>query len=145
MRDEGHFAQAAGAVIGLEKLVQNRLSGTGTRFSDAPAFEPHLDTIEQTALMGQGLGSAYVPVNPSGVRRGKDLLSWNIGVADNAIAGLRSAAVPGMAIGQPHPQIGAGAGEMQRSEALIIQPACAPFKFGIVRLPCGDRIVAGDT
>ena len=113
----------------------------GLGLDDAAVLEAHLDVVDQRALVRQRLGADDMTLDAPRMRRGEHFLGRDVGVAGDAVLGGRGAALPFMAVGQPDRQIGARSGEVQRGEALAVQPVGALAQRGIVRLsrPRPDR------
>src|SRR5579863_8141901 len=78
------------------------------------------------------------------MRRGVDFLRRNIGVAGDPVLRSRTAALPLVSIGEPDREVGTGAGEMQRTEPLSVQPLAAAAQYFVVRLPGRDGVIPVD-
>ncbi len=78
------------------------------------------------------------------MRRRKDFFGRDIGVAGDAVACLRGAALPGVAVGETDDEVGARAGIFEAREIHRSQPVLAAAELAIVFGPGGDRIVAID-
>ena len=140
MRNQRHFAETSGALVGVEDLVQHFFALRGACLDDAPTLESDPDIVDQRALVRERLRRGDVTFDLHRMRRGEDLFGRNVRVAGHAVLGCRCAAVPFVAIRQPDGQVRAGAGEMQRGETFAVQPAGALLEIGVMRRPGGDRI-----
>ena len=119
MRHQRHFAETACALVGVEHLVEHGLALRSLRLDDPPAFEAHLDIVDQRALMAEsGLVEETWPSTFKRMRRGEDLFRRNVRVAGHAVFRRRGAAMPFMSVGETHRQIGAGTCEMQRCRSV---------------------------
>src|ERR1700761_3600760 len=83
-------------------------------------------------------------VDPPRMRRGEDFLGGDVGVAGDAVFRSRTAALPFMPVGKSNREVGAGSGEMQRSETLPVQPLPALTQDFVVSVPRCDSIIPVD-
>ena len=121
MRDEGHLAQAAGALVRADHALEHRLAGAGAGLGDAAGLEADADVADQGALVGQRLAGRDHALGHGGVGGGEDLLGRDVGVAGDAVLGGGGAAHPGMALGEADLEVRPRAAEAQRGVAAGIQ------------------------
>src|SRR4051794_32010030 len=118
MRHQGHLAETARALVGIEHLVQYLLAARSLRIDDPAVLETHRDLVDQRALVGQRLRAHDMAVDAPAMRRGEDLFGRDIGVAADAVLGERSAAFPFMAVGEPDGEVSARSRVLERAETL---------------------------
>ncbi len=103
-----HFAQAAGALVGIQHLEQHFLAPGRLGLDDTTGFEADLDIVDQRALMAERLGAGDGALDAQRVRRGEYLFGRDVGIAGDAVLGGGFASEPFMAIGQAECEVGAG-------------------------------------
>src|ERR1700722_14400058 len=144
MRHQRHFAETAGAFVGVEDLVENFLATRRLGLDNASFLEADRDAFDQRALIGQRLGADDVTMNPLGMRRGEDLFRRNIRIASDAVLCRGAAALPFMSVGKTDCEVGAGSGEMQRAESLPVQPLPSAAQYLVVSVPGRDGVIPVD-
>ena len=78
------------------------------------------------------------------MRRGEYFLGRDIRVAGDPVLGRGGAALPFVTVGEPDLQVGAGAGIMQRTESLSVQPFGPAAQRGVVLVPRRDGLIIID-
>ena len=80
------------------------------------------------------------------VRGGEALFGGDVGVAVEAVAGGGAAAAPEVLVGEAYGEVGCvvGCEEAEGVVALVVEEVDAAGEVGVVLLPVGDGVFAGD-
>ena len=142
VRHQCHFAQPRSPIVAANLFLQQGLTGTGQSLDRASTLEFHFDIVDQIALQCQRLAGPNDTVHSGRMRRGENLLGWNVWNAFDAVLRRDRPAQPPVALGQTDDQIGALGPEVQRVEGLPVQPADALCQSRGMVPPPGRRVVA---
>src|SRR6476659_3467785 len=105
MRHQRHFAKPAATFVRIHRLDQYILSLGGMRLDDAAALELDRDVGDQRAIVAEWFGGTHDAVNAQTMGSGEYFLGRNVGIAGDAVARGRGAALPGMALGETERQV----------------------------------------
>ena len=142
--DEGYFAEATGSVIGGDETIEGFLAGGCGRFDDDAVDEAAADVLDEGALVGERLRGAGNAIDAVLVGSGEALFGGDVGVAEDAVGRSSSTSGPEVVVGEAHSEIGAGALEVERVEALLVELVDARLEEGSVGAPVGHGVWSGD-
>ncbi|CDF05225.1 unknown [Megasphaera elsdenii CAG:570] len=139
--DEGHFAEAAGAFVDGDELLQDVFTRFGGCGDDFAVFEGQVELVDEVAVIDQGLGAVDRAVDGVGLRRGIDFFRRDVGVEQQVVCRLFHAALPDMAVRQAEGQVRPQAvGIMEAGEVLIRHPGPALLQLCQMGVPVGQGI-----
>ena len=87
-RHQGHFPDAARALVGVEQLQKGGLAPAGAGLHHLAALEAHPDALHDFAAHQQRLAGHRHPVHPLPVRRGEHLVGGHVRHDAHARSGL---------------------------------------------------------
>ena len=144
-RHQGHLADVAGALVGVQDLPQQGLIFLGAVLHDLAVLEGHMEALDGLAAVDVGLGAVDHAVDLVPVGGGEDLLGGDVGQEGIAFFADAGSALPDSAVGQAHRQVGAvGALKVDRLQIQGVHLVLEGLEPGQMGLPGADGVPAGD-